>query len=155
MLLCLYAWPGACADSVQVLGLLISLFLSSKCTLLRKGCFIFTQGVDYSISSHQNFSHIFVCIHILYRWAESGAVLGSWAQLAEHRWQARRSLVSFLGTSSDPFLSMGTCQEPCRRVDRIPIDGPNIVFLNRSMQSRRECPTGWSDLSANFYLSWQ
>lgn len=30
-----------------------------------------------------------------------------------------------------------------------------LFFLDRSTQSRRECPTGWSDLSANFYVSWQ
>lgn len=53
------------------------------------------------------------------------------------------SRVDVVGTSSDPVLFMGSCQEPYRQGNRIPIDGPNIVFLDRSMQSRQKYPTGW------------
>lgn len=54
----------------------------------------------------------------------------------DDRWGAVADThVGVVGTSSDPFLSMSTCQEPCRRVNRKPIDGPSIVFLDRSMQS--------------------
>lgn len=89
--LCLYSWPAPCADSVHVLGLLIFVFLSLRCTPERRGCFISAHRCDYSISLHPNFSHIFVFIHTFNRWAESGAVLGSGVQLAERRWQVRCS----------------------------------------------------------------
>lgn len=64
------------------------------------------------------------------------------------------SCVGIMGTSSDPFLSVGTCQELCRQVNGMSIDRPN-VFLDRSMQSGQELQTSWSDLSANFSLPWQ
>lgn len=54
----------------------------------------------------------------------------------DDRWVAvDDSHVSVVGTSFGPFLSMSTCQEPCRRVSRKPVVGPSIVFLDRSMQS--------------------
>lgn len=82
--ICMTNW--VCWQTAQVLGLLISVLLSPGCTLW-KGSFILAQGFEDSNSSHRYLSHVFVFMHILHRWAESGAVLGSEAQLAEHGWQ--------------------------------------------------------------------
>ena len=138
-----------------------------------KGCFISAHRYDHSISLHPDFSHtfllihtyIYVCVYIyiyiyfffFYGWAESSACLSSGAQLAKHRWQARCSCRLLCWYCGDQLWSISVCGHlpgtmQARQWDVI--DGPN-VFLDRSLQSRQEQQTGWSDLSANFSLPWQ
>lgn len=85
MFICMNNW--VCWQTVQVLGLLISVLSSPGRTLWRKGSFFLAQRSKDSHSPHRHLSHIFVFMHIIHRWAESGAVLGSDAQLAKHGWQ--------------------------------------------------------------------
>lgn len=116
--LCLYLWPTVCIDSVQVLGLPTFFFFSPlKCILDRKGCFISAHRYDRSISLHPDLSHTFLLIRFLVWFffftdeQNQVNVLALGLQLAKHRHRQGAlptPCVGIMGTSSDPFLSVGT-----------------------------------------------
>ena len=111
--LCLYLWPAVCIDSVQVLGL--PLFVFSPLGAFWTGKDASYQPTDsitaslYIQTLVTHFSWYIRFVLSFYRWAESSARLGSGAQLAKHRWQARCSCRLLCWHHGDQLWSISVC----------------------------------------------